>query len=201
MIKFKIEGKEYSCPTSWKDVTVKQFQELKAWDKKDFIKLLSIITGVEYSIIFKTSELDVDTKLLPFLEFLKKPLDVNNLPAVSFLTIEGKQYDIPKNLDRYSFGQKIDATNAINDAIEKTGDVYNYISKVVAIYMQPIVQNRDYKTTEAVEFKSVIDKCSIVEAYTVASFFFRTFGVFSKEKPKPWYRRLMQNKKQQESIS
>jgi hypothetical protein len=199
MIKFKLDGKEYACPTSWKDVTAEQFIKLKEWNGIDFVMLLSIITGVPYVTMFQTKTIDIDEKLSPFIEFLKTPID--KAEKTSSLLIDGKQYPFPKDLTEYTLGQKLDAQTAIKQCVDVDKDLTNCMIKVTAIYMQPIVQECDYDTKKAEQFERVISKCSALEVFNMSMFFFVKLNALLKQKPKRWWGILPRKKSRPELIN
>lgn len=186
MIKFKLEGKSYSMPTSWKEVTVKQFFQFKEWQKTngDFVKLLSILTGCDYDTMRKTKQLDVDDKLIPFMKWLEEPLTEKNAPKCSTLSFQGKQYEVPKDLGMYSLEQKIELKNRMLECITKTGDTIDCIKIATAIYMQPIIQDKEYSAKEAEIIAEQFDDCKIVELYAVGGFFLKKLiGSIVKNNP------------------
>lgn len=192
---FKIDGKSYQCPTKWEEVTVKQFQELKQWNQKDFVKLLSILTCVPYDILFNTQTIDIDVKLMPALKFIEVPLNDSTLPPVSHIKIDGKQYPVPKDLGKYTFGQKIVATTKINEALKQYNDAYVVLSQMVAIYMQPIIQEKPYNEDEADKMAAeVIDNCSIVEVFAVGCFFLQKLIGLQRKNSLPYPLNLIKNK-------
>ncbi len=195
MVKFKIDGTKYTCPQRWDEVTLRQFQELKHWDGKDFIKLLSIVTGIDYYTLFNTKNFDVDDYLLPYLEFLKKPFDEKSTASIKEIKIDDKYYPVPTDLKAYSFGQKIAACQAIEEA-QKEGDVYDSLGMVVAIYMQPIVTGKEYSQEAAKEFcLNVVNNCSITQSYRVGNFFLNSFLKSLRAKTLPWPLNTIKNKK------
>lgn len=200
MIPFKIEGKKYSLPNYWADVTVKQFKELKAYDGEDYVKFLSIITGVEYSTLYNTKQIDIIDKVEPFLQFLKTPF--GDKDKVTTITIDQKVYDVPKDLTQYTLAQKIAAWNAYSKAITETKDPYNALSFVVAVYLQPIVTGKEYSSDAAHAFaKDVIDKLSIIPVYSIGSFFLNAYVQSNQKKQLPLALSRIKNSRLREWVS
>lgn len=175
MISFKLEDKKYNMPTSWREVTVKQFFQFKSWQSgdKNFVRLLSILTGVDYDVMRKSKQLDVDDKLIPFMKWLEEPLTEKNAPRCSTITIDDKKYDVPKDIGNYSFEQKIELKNRMIECINKTGDTLECLKIATAIYLQPIVEQKDFSIKAAELFVDKLDDCKIVEVYAIGGFFLK----------------------------
>lgn len=61
---------KFDLPTSWHDVTVKQFFELQQNERTtphDYCKIFSILSGIEYEK-WANSSVNIDEKLWPHLE-------------------------------------------------------------------------------------------------------------------------------------
>lgn len=194
MIPFKIDGKKYSLPDSWADVTVSQYRELKEnAHTEDIVKTLSILTGVEYDTLYNTKRIDVMDKLLPFLVFLKEESFDNNKPKE--VTVQGKRYPVA-DLGGYSWGQRIQAFKAMAKADKDKGDIYPVLSFVVAVYLYPIVTGNKYSTDEAEKFsKEVVDKMPITEAWPIGSFFLSSYLKWRSETELPYPLNLIKNKR------
>src|SRR6476620_8037259 len=112
---------KFELPQSWEEITLAQ---LIAWEKEskrvkiesfqggeiNFCKQLEIITGVPAITWFNCTEISVDEKLLPLLEWMQVPMnprEFEQLPIPESLTIAGKQIEVTKDIDLKTFGQKI----------------------------------------------------------------------------------------------
>lgn len=179
MIPFKINGKRYQLPTCWEDMTVSQFQELKRMNEADeyeYIRFLSIVTGVPFETLFHTKSLDVMDKIEPFLAFIKTPLEKTKAPKA--ITINGKECPVPTDLRDYTYGQKVHAWNAIAKAIEEHKDPYADMAYIVAIYLQPLATGKNYSEAEAKKMaKEVIGELSLVPTYHIAAFFLNQYAI------------------------
>lgn len=173
MIKFKIEGKEYSIPTKWEEVTVEQYLKLLTCDKEDIVMFLSIVTGVDYDTMYRTRQTDVDEILLPLISFFHTPIDLSKQKMSGKILLQGKQHDIPKDLGFHSLGQKIEASNVMLAEFKKSGELTGCMVEVVAMYLQPIVTGKEYSSESAKELEAELLKCSIIDVYPVAAFFLK----------------------------
>ncbi len=176
MINFHLDGKKYSLPMSWKELTVSQYIALRAWVKEpeqDFIKLLSIITAAPYATLFNTKQLDVDTKLIPFMDWINTNPEFDKWKMPTAIQIDGKVYNPPSGQGYFCFGQKIALQKKLVEVIQATNDASDCIAFALALYYQPIIQGTKMDLSEA---HTLIDKClqcKLEEAYPVASFFLK----------------------------
>jgi len=182
MVQILIEDKTYQFPTSWNEVTVDQFFRLRDWDQKDFIKMLSILSGASYETIFKCKDEDIDVKLLPLMDWLKKPLTEKDVERFKVMTFDGKQYKIPRDIGQGSFGQKLSLQNRLIEIMEKTGNTINCLPFAVAVYMQPIVTGKEFSTEAADAFVDEVMKTSISEAWSCGNFFLKKLNVLQNAK-------------------
>ena len=191
-IPIKIDGKQYFCPSTWKDVTVNQFLELKEWRNRnqgitnltafEMIKFYSIFTKVPYDILNKTRNVEIDILLAPYLAFAKDEIKENKTET---LTIGTEKYKVPVDIGKHSFGQKIAATNAVNKAIKEHNDAFAAMSDVVAIYLHPIVTKEPFDEDKALQYaKDVINECSVEEVYSIGAFFLRSLMQLERKRQK-----------------
>lgn len=175
MVKIKIKELERECtlPNKWQDITLGQFIALPKVDA-DIVKILSVLTGVEYATIAKLNEFDLDDKVMPFLEFMKEPLTDANIPKHKTIKIKGVDYEIPTNLQgKYTLGQKINLQKRMIQAMNEDKSTINAVAYAVACYYQPIIDSAPADNDRAEELEKEILNCSVTEAYCVADFFFK----------------------------
>ena len=99
-----------TLPSSWNDLTVKQFTDLN--NDLNQLELLSSLSGLNLSFIENSN-----TDLTPAIEYLNKmfskaPPNLVNQKRKN-ITFEGKIIKPPKNLNLALFGQKIMIKNII----------------------------------------------------------------------------------------
>ena len=84
MIKFRAKGIQYSCPTSWSEITFKQWKELN--NTKDDLKLLSILTGVPSNIFERVSYKSLFNLSLA-ISFISKHLKIEEYVFIAHMII------------------------------------------------------------------------------------------------------------------
>lgn len=122
-------------PTSWSEVSVRQFIELAkvkdlGFDELDTqLRILSILTGVddEEFLKFDYPELQKVIKAAAFIE------DYKTTKPIKFkYKIKGRRYDYEYDASKLSAGEYIDIQNYIKDNPNKN------LHKIIAIYLKPV---------------------------------------------------------------
>lgn len=126
MIHFKTPLGELALPSNFHEITVEDFDFVKANSEKPF-KVLEHLTGMGAD---KLLQLNLD----PVVEHLKY-LNIDlfkSFEASQSILIGSQLYDLPEDIKRMEWGQKLLASQAY-----LKGDFV----KIVATYLQPIVDN------------------------------------------------------------
>ena len=190
MIPFKAIYKEteisFSIPQSFEELTLKQLCLLNEWDKKDITKLLSILCNIEHDIIFNSSSLDIEDKIIPLLSWMKEPHDFENLILPKHITIDGKQYQVPKDIMVKTLGQKISLQLFLAKAQVERRRKVDCIPFALAIYFQPEITNTSFSEDRAKELIPIIEQCKMLEAYPTGDFFLSRFIGFLNERAKSY---------------
>ena len=171
MIKLDIQkGKEHfkrDCPTSWDEVTVRQYIQFESdWNGKDLVKLMSILTGLDVETI-SNSKGNVINQLTPIITFVQdSPPDFKKLPKKDLL-INGKTIKMPKKLEQETFGQM----SELYKILEDKEDIIKHIPRVMAIYAQPQLEGAFNKETLD-KTEELINDLPAVLAYPHCFFFY-----------------------------
>jgi len=166
MIRLKI-------PTDWSDITIGQFQEVYAINKlpnslvleKD-IKIISIVTGVEESIIGNIDINDYSTIMERLSFMLNLPNDKGLKTEFKF---EGKKYNLQINVNKLKLSQYIDI-----EMLSKSQDeiIYN-MHKILSVFMS---DSKGYDTDEMLKRADVIKQHMTIDmAYPVVVFFYLNY--------------------------
>ena len=124
-----------NIPTSWSEVTVRQFIELSkvpelGFDEVDTqFKILSILTGVEDDV-FINMELPELKKAIKITTFTKS--QPANSKIRQYVKIKGVKYSIQYEANKLLAGEYIDLQNYIK------GGVNNNLHNVIAVYLKPV---------------------------------------------------------------
>lgn len=186
MIPIKINDINTLIPTNWHEVTISQFIELLKADK--FIKKLSILTGIDYHDIMNADDVDLDQKLLPFLDYLTKPTDYEAWKVPEYISTSvypgARKIKVPKDLDMETFGQKITYQQMEQAEINKQRtlnpgedmDFTTLIIPVLAVYFQPLYHEEKFNDDKVDDFMEVVAKIPCDEAWPTAFFLFRKYS-------------------------
>lgn len=177
MIPFKIGKENYLLPTSYAELTIGQFIALRKSDG-DVMDLISILLGVDKSYLSLLSDLDIDIKIIPYIEFLKEDFDLQNYLVPDFIEYKGKLYNRPKGIGVSSFGQKI----ALQKELSNYDNDIDCFPVCLAIYMQPIIDNKPFDYERALEMVPDFEKVKLSEAYPFCSFFLLNYKRYLKRR-------------------
>jgi hypothetical protein len=183
-----------TVPTSWADVTVKQFIELSEVPKLGFddmdskLKILSILTGVddEYFLNIKTSDLKV---LIAKTNFVHT--NPANLHIRQKVMINGRRYRINYLPSELLAGEYIDMTNLTKDKDK----INENLPKICAIYLKPVnvfgfkkrkcykkVDSKLVQTLESREWteKYIPDQLTMDIVFPMSAFFLKLWEGLTK---------------------
>lgn len=186
-----INGRRYFCPSSWHEVTVKQYvQIMTEWEPekdvadRDYSKLLCILIGDKYKGII--NETEVNVTLINLVGWvLTEPVSDKNLPLGLKI---GKQYvPVPQDVSEVSIGQMI---HLRRDFIQQSKNIEENISIATAIFLQPYIDDSKFSLTRAKEIAKEIDQMSIVTIHPIGFFLLNHALTFGQVPSKPWQRLL-----------
>lgn len=177
MITFRLNEKPYTIPTSWEEVTFKQYIELLDL-KDDSIQLIAIFTGLEYDYLKNAVIIGLDD-ILTAVRF------VNTEPVFPGFTPTCGPYTIPINekgafnIQHESLGQFEDMRQVMKQVSGKDISTHTkaYV-KYVAIYLQKI-RDGQYNPLKAVDMEEEIIYYPAYEVCSLGAFFFLKLWSFS----------------------
>lgn len=177
-MKFKLKyvdgtEKEHNLVTSWRELSVFQFLQLREWKGNDFLKLLSILTNIDRETLSESPQLDIDEKLVPFMKWIDTVPDFNSWSMPSTITIDKRKYNAPKDKGYFTFGQKIELQKKMISVTKETNNVLDCIGTALSIYYQPIINKSNFSPVEAEKMIPMMLNCKMEEAYPIASFFLK----------------------------
>ncbi len=162
-------------PESWEEVTVQMFIRLEkeGWDNADIIHILSILSGESLRELDNIKDLTLFDTISDYLGFITvKPPDFEGLAISNKFTIDGKEFDVPQDLELETLGQKILVASLVQ------GNIVKAIPEALAIYFQPIFDGTDFNRRRIPALVHKINKTPIMEAYPIVSFFFQKLAGF-----------------------
>lgn len=193
MLKITLNDIAYRVPSSWKEVTVKQYMRiLKEWDpeitdvaQKDWVKLLNIFTGANFSSMSEKWENQYTlTNALSWVVF--EPFTFSKeLPKV--LLFDGRPIDIPRHPTGLSIGQNI---HLRRDYLDKSQTVEENIAIATAIFLQPIIDGKKFSMSRAIELCAEIEQMPIYLIYPIGFFFLRNAQRLGATSGRTWRQTL-----------
>ncbi len=194
MINLKINKQKFTIPTSWEEVTVKQYLALKEiGEDDDLTKVLSALTGISAQVLAKCSHeslLNVlmyrnnkSKKWFSYLDWANSDPDFKKLPIPEWVHIGKMMYKIPGDLSECSFGQHVTIKQLI-ESEEKGSDITHQVPFIAAVFMQPIVHNADYDEDRAMDLAQDILESSWIQILPIATFFLEKATSYGDPLPK-----------------
>lgn len=181
MIPFILGNKTFLLPARHGQLTLQQFLELRAVKDIDIITLLSILTRLSREEILQISDVDLDYKLRPLLEFLNEPCDYN-FPLPLYVEIEERKFMVP-DISRCTFGQKLCLETAYNKIAKLNGNLFDVYVEALCIYFQPLIQNKDFNENY-MSVEPFILNLPVEIANPIASFFLLSWKSYLSKKAK-----------------
>jgi hypothetical protein len=169
-LKIKHELFNLECPESWEEIKVKHFIKLESdWDGQNMVKLLSILTGIEYEKIAnsttKTAQQFAD--LVQFV--INNQPDFHNLEKKKAIVIDGVKIKMPKSLEFETFGQMDSMKDVLSQGKE---NVIKNIPRIMAIYCQPSLIG-EFNENRLDEIEEKILELPILDVYAHCFFFYK----------------------------
>lgn len=159
----KVNEIEYSIPTDWNDITLKQFQDyykISNEDAKAFSKRIAVLTGIDVETI-ENSSVDAVAFIANLMSNVLEKLPTNEV-QLSF-EHKGESFQIHHN-ETISFGQFVDW-----DTIVNKGDIIENLATLIAIRTFSV--NDNYNSKELNRRVDLFKDLPVNIAYAYASFF------------------------------
>jgi hypothetical protein len=170
MLVIEANGKKgIRVPVCWEEVNTRLFQDIaKGWElekpikERDRLKLFSIMTGFELAGIRKSKEEQLLLDLYQVTAFVyNQEMTFKEDKPPYLIKLRGKVWSVPKKLDGMCFEQNLH----IRTAIRKCTWLEESISFALALYMQPIVEGREFDYEAAKELEQEILELPIWQTY------------------------------------
>lgn len=174
MIQFKIKDKDnkvlrVTSPSSWSELNLQQLIELETeWDGVNPLKLFGIVTGVNVDILANSKQKDLEDKLNAICAFAYNEPLWDKLSKPNLIQIGDQVYKVPTDISKKTLGQKL-MINQI--AIKEGKELITNIPKIIAIYMQEVVDGK-FEDERITDIEKLILNSSAMECFALARFFF-----------------------------
>lgn len=172
MIPLKIGEIKTTIPTSWNEVTLGQYIDLQNYKEDlNMLRLLSILTGVEYRKLLNVNAESFDDRIMDSMEFIQKPIDIYTLEKEDVIEINKKKIAIP-DPSVCTIGQKLTLQSKIRQ-LQETGEGSHSIlvSYAIAIYLQPQIDGvKDFDDSRIEAVRNDVMTLPLVKAYPCGTF-------------------------------
>lgn len=152
MLTLSINGKKYTCPAHWGEVSTETYQRIfKEWAtepdllKRDYFQLFSILTGTNFK---KSDSTKVEQTIW---SAIKWTMEDEPMFHVEPKVMEFKGARVPVDLGKMSIGQMIMIKQTITGVALET-----VLAKVTAIIMQPAIDGGDFNPDRVEELEKEI---------------------------------------------
>jgi hypothetical protein len=168
MIQFKLNSKKVEIPSTWYDLTMKQYLSILNGEIKDTTDMIALFTGIDSAAIKKATIIGLD-KVIASLGFL------NTVPVFEGICEKVGAYKLP--IEKGKFNIQFESLAQFEDmrAIIKTcadiKSITNAYPKIVAIYLQKI-RDGEYDYTKAQQMADEVLTMPVKEVVTVGAFFY-----------------------------
>ena len=182
MISFTIhtsKGKQkVSAPSSWEEIPYSKMVRIESeWDKKDIVKLFSILIDIDYDLVADSTDKQLDEVLYQICSFAFDNPEWEKLKPPKRILWDNKMITIPTDLTQETLAQKI-----MIDNILRSGDlVWEAIPKAAAVYLHPQIDPGARIDQDIMEdiAKKMLDR-GAVEVYSIGNFFLQRLRGYKK---------------------
>lgn len=197
MIEFKIGKHSAQLPTRWGELTFDQFYRLRK-SNDDLLEVLSILSGIDIKIWQQTSDLDLDYKIKPYIDWMLEPFDLSAYLVPDKIEIAGGLYPRPKGIGLQSFGQKIALEKFVSKVEAEGGYEHDTYAYIIALYMQPTITGVDYDDEKVDKIYNDALNVKLEQGWPLASFFLQNYEKYKLRRKENFITLLAKKRLQQE---
>jgi hypothetical protein len=181
MVTIKINSHKYDIPTTWDEITLRQYIELATYvEDINHIRLLSIFTGIDYGVLSNFPCDDFQIKVLPEMNFLNDELNVLSLKRAKHLHIGEHVFEPILDPSKERLGQKLFMQQITETAVSNSLPHHSLIAPVIANYYAPFVHpDKKWDEKHIKEFEKLVLDMPMYEAYPEADFFLSGWLTYS----------------------
>jgi hypothetical protein len=173
---------EITGPENMGEVTVELFiKAIREYNDDDWVQLFAILYNTEATGIAESpSGTRLEAKLYETVSFFlngRKELEKLKVPKeLEMRTVWSKDLpdsirtiEIPNTIGRFSIGQAIQARKSL----EGLTYLEEGLSKITAIYLQPLLDRSKFDMLRVIHWECIIDKMPITKIYPIGFFLLR----------------------------
>lgn len=192
---------EIHLPTSYDEITVGQFEMIRAIKPEDKeSRLISIVTGISESII---EEWDIEQadEIIEVLSFLSDKIDIAMYPIPDEIEINGKSINPKVNVRVASIDQRWSFERRLwPELVKNHGVIDANLSVALAIYLQPLITGEKFNDDSLDPTIEMVKKLPVLKAYPIAYFFTNACVRSLNKRKKCLENRLSQMLKEQQAL-
>jgi hypothetical protein len=180
MKQYTLNGKGFNCPESWYDITLEQLLKLNVWYTRS-LEAISICTGISEDEWSRSTDYALIDQVEQTLDFLSshEGLKLEDVPQT--IVLSGVEVPPISDIGTKCIGQYQDLKDYINEFFLAEGEEVDTIRrlslypKIVAIYIQPLIDGGEYDWKKAEEYSNQLLNYSAMEVSAWGSFFIGKF--------------------------
>ena len=183
MISITINKVVFNIAENISELCTFQYCELnKHRDNLNTVRLLSILTGIDYTVL-NNSDCSQFEPILGVLKFDDKEKPLQNIDCPDVVEIDKKEIKVVKEIGQETFGQKVFAQEVVNSMIAERLDKVEALVKVAAIYLQPQLDGM-FNDVKARELEKKLMELPINQVYPIGNFFLSKYVKYLQPKAK-----------------
>lgn len=170
---------EITPPVTYYDMSTRVYENIYAkWDGEltpaGVVKLLSIMTGEEYKDYIHSTDKNMENVLLKTIDCVVRPTVIlDALPVPSFFKIDGHTVILPTSLKNLTLGQNLYVKRCADNK-----DIRSGIALAAAIYLQPVLDNSEFKDERAEYWADRLRDLPVTDIYPIGFFTYRRANFF-----------------------
>ena len=165
-ITIKSKGLSFTLPMCLEECTVEQFVKIAKLFELTEAEVVAGLSGLSLDEVMNLTYTSLDDEIFFTLFWWKDIEKINKLPVPNTIKINGRVYDVPKELREYTLGQKLEVKQIIQGIDGKdTASFYDAIIPTFSVYFEKIVN------VSRKEMEFTTSKLLITDVYPIFNFF------------------------------
>ncbi len=167
-------------PTSWHDITVRQYYEIVKWREDirrgsppNMVRLYAILLNVPYHIMKKVEVHSIKHVIEINIDWLQEPVPQIKKPRK--VTIDQKEITVPKDIEQIEFGQFIAVETELRNVVRAKGKEFQRMSAVLSIFLYNQLSDDQFTINRSKKIRPLINDMKFIEAYSLELFFWNRF--------------------------
>jgi hypothetical protein len=180
-----------TCITCWEECNTRTFQsiyrdwepEIKEFKYRNPVILFSLLTGTQYTALLKNTDEDIELAIYQCTAFVYDSDTTWKQAQNNIIKLRDKIIMVPKKLGSLTIEQNMHIRRAMQTA--KT--LEELISLACAVYLQPLVEGKDFNYDSAMQLEKEILDLPIWQTYSVGFFFLSKLNRYGKSGLLDWF--------------